>query len=360
MTLQSLIRIPCAVSLALVLSAPMSPASILRTSRDFTLLGGTAITSTGVSGTIIRNGNVGLSPGATSGITGFPPAIVQNGAIIATGAVTRQARLDLMKAQVGLAGMPSDKILTNVDLGGKTLRPGVYTFSGSAKLTGALVLDARGRNGAFWVFQIGTALTTTVNSSVTVINLGSNGGEDCGIFWNAGSAITIGANNRMLGNYLAGTSITFGGKTDRCGRALALAGISLDNDQINAKGGPGGSDWSHGLKYDASGAVVPDPDLSFIYFGEHNRTTYNATTEIYGKATVTAADVQWRVNGGLWHTVVVGYKGKWHVAVGAGQLRYGSNEIELQARDNHGHTTQIRKLFINHLRSSVSQLFRNL
>lgn len=244
-----------AASLALI-SAPSGSASILLTSGKFTLLGGTAITSTGVVGTVIRNGNVGLSPGATTGITGFPPAVIRNGSIIATGPVTRQARRDLIKVQAGLARMPSNNTLSNVDLAGKTLRPGVYTFSGAATQTGALVLDARGRNGVFWVFQIGTSLTTSVNSSVKVINLGSNRGRDCGIFWNAGSAITIGANNRIVGNYLAGTSITFGGKSHGGGRALARAGVSLNNNQINAKGGPGGTDWSGGLKYNASGAVV--------------------------------------------------------------------------------------------------------
>lgn len=339
-----------AASLALLISAHSGAASILRTSGKFALLGGTAITSTGVVGTVIRNGNVGLSPGATSSITGFPPAVIQNGSIVATGPDTRQARLDLIKAQVGLAGMPSDKILSNVDLGGKTLRPGVYTFSGSASLTGRLVLDARGRNGAFWVFQIGTSLTTAVDSSVVVINPGSNGGRDCGIFWNAGSAITIGAKNRIAGNYLAGTSITFGGKSSGSGRALARAGVSLDHNSINAKGGPGASDWSGGLKFNAAGAVVPTPDLAFDYSGKRDRTTYDATTYISGKATVTAAIIQWRVNGGAWHTVAVKYAGKWQIGVKAGLLRYGANEIQLRARDSHGHKTAIKRISINRLR----------
>ncbi|MES2661412.1 MAG: ice-binding family protein [Verrucomicrobiota bacterium] len=345
-----LFRITCAATLALLVSTPASMASILLTSENFTVLGGTAITSTGVVGTVIRNGDVGLSPGATTGITGFPPAVIQNGAIIATGPVNRQARLDLIQAQVGLAGMPSDQILSNVDLAGKTLRPGVYTFGGAAKLTGALVLDARGRDGAFWVFQIGTSLFTSVNSSVTVINPGPKGGRDCGIFWNAGSAITIGANNRIAGNYLAGTSITFGAKSEGGGRALALAGVSLDNNQIDAKAGPDGTDWTGGLKYSASGAVVPDPKLSFSYSGKRNRTTEDAAIHIHGEATVTAADIQWRVKGGVWHTAVVQYAGKWRFDVKANSLAYGSNEIQLRARDSHGRRTTLRKLFITRLR----------
>ncbi len=47
-------------ALAAVLFAPTtgSAQSILLTAGNFTLLGGTAITSTGTVGTIIRNGNV--------------------------------------------------------------------------------------------------------------------------------------------------------------------------------------------------------------------------------------------------------------------------------------------------------------
>ena len=249
-----------AVAIVALLFAPAAgiAQSILLSAGNFTLLGGTAITSTGTVGTIIRNGNVGLSPGATTGITGFPPAVVVNGAIIATGAVTAQARLDLITASVGLAGMPSNANMSNVDLGGKTLGAGVYTFNGAASQNGALVLDAQGQNNVAWVFQIGTALTTSINSTVTFINLGSNGGSDLGVFWNAGSAITIGANNTIAGNYLAGTSVVFGSLDAAGGRALALAGVSLDNDVVNARGGPAGGDLSGGLHYNVLGAVVPN------------------------------------------------------------------------------------------------------
>ncbi|MDB6165759.1 MAG: autotransporter [Lacunisphaera sp.] len=257
MTTKHLLPISAAAILALLfIPAAGLAQSILLSAGNFTALGGTAITSTGTVGTIIRNGNVGLAPGATTGITGFPPAVVVNGAIIATGAVTSQARLDLITASVGLAGMPSNANMSNVDLGGKTLSAGVYTFNGAASQNGALVLDAQGQNNVAWVFQIGTALTTSINSTITFINLGSNGGSDLGVFWNAGSAITIGANNQIAGNYLAGTSVVLGSLDAGGGRTLALAGVSFDNDQINARGGPAGGDLSGGLHYNALGAVV--------------------------------------------------------------------------------------------------------
>lgn len=257
MNIKQLLPLPL-MALAAIVCAPTSGSaqSILLSAGDFTLLGGTAITSTGTVGTTIRNGNVGLSPGATTGITGFPPAVIVNGSIIATGPVTAQARLDLIRASVGLAGMASTANMSTVDLGGKTLAPGVYTFNGAASQSGALVLDAQGQNSVAWVFQIGTAYTSAINSTVTFINLGSNGGSDLGVFWNAGSAVNIGANNQLVGNYLAGTSIVLGGLSAGGGRALALAGISLDTDTINARGGLGGGDYTGGLKYAPNGSVV--------------------------------------------------------------------------------------------------------
>jgi len=241
---------------------PALGASILLSSDDFALLGGTAITSTGAVGTVISNGNVGLSPGATTGITGFPPAAILRGAIIATGPVTGQARLDLITVRTGLANMPSDTNLSNVDLGGMTLFSGVYTFNAAATLNGALVLDGQGQNGAFWVFQIGTSFTGSVNSSVTVINPGSNGGSDYGIFWDAGSEIIVGANNALLGNYLSGTSVTLGAESGGSGRVLVLAAITLDQNSLNTHGGPGGNDWTGGLMYDQFGNVIAIPEPS--------------------------------------------------------------------------------------------------
>lgn len=268
----SLLPWSAAACVAFLCASTVTSGSILLSSGDFTVLGGTSITSTGTVGTVISNGNVGVSPGTS--ITGFfasdgGPAIIENGAIIGTGPVTDQARLDLGKVQVGLAGMAADANLSNVDMGGMTLLPGVYKFDVAAALTGALVLDGNGQNDAFWVFQIGTSLNTSVNSTVTVINPGSNLGSDYGVFWNAGAEIITGANNTLLGNYLSGTSITFGAQSDGGARALAMAAVTLDQNKINATGGLGGNDWTGGLMYDAMGGItaVPEPSTYAAMMG---------------------------------------------------------------------------------------------
>jgi hypothetical protein len=342
------------VALLLIPASVHAQASILGSAGNFALLGGTAITSTGTIGTVISNGNVGLSPGPTVGITGFPPAVIVNGAIIPTGSVTAQARADLIKAQVGLAAMPATANLSSTDLSAQPLTPGVYKYNAAATLTGTLVLNAQGKNNVFWVFQIGTTLTTAAGAAVTIINPGSNGGSDYGIFWNCGSAINIAADNQIAGIYIAGTSLVFGVNSTRGGRALALAAISLDNNQIDARGGPGGGDWSGGLMFDQFGNVVPRPDataasqqLSFRYFGKRHRITHTATRIVKGSATAAVTGIQWRVNATKWHTAAVRANGRW--VVKARNLHLGKNNLRLRARNASGDTSAVQRLVITRL-----------
>lgn len=257
-------KIILSIALSLTLALAASAQSILQTAGNFTLLGGSAISSTATVGTDIRNsgtagsGLIGLAPAATANITGFPPGLAT---IVPTGGATSQARLDLITAQTGLAGMALTTNMSGVNLGGTTLLSGVYAFDATATLNGTLTLNANFQNNVFWVFQIGSTFTTTASSAVTFINFGTNGGSDLGLFWNAGTGITTGANNTIAGNYLAGTSITFGAGNSGGARALALAGVSLDNDQLNSFGGPGGGDLTGGLIFGPGGAVtaVPEP-----------------------------------------------------------------------------------------------------
>ncbi len=80
-------------------------------------------------------------------------------------------------------------------------------------------------NNAYWVFQIGSTLTTASASVVKIINVGSNGGSDDGLFWQVGSSATLGTTTAFEGNILAQASITLDtGATIDNGRALALTG----------------------------------------------------------------------------------------------------------------------------------------
>jgi len=292
---------------AVLLSAPTSASaqSILGTAGNYALLGGTLISVGGPGPNPIVNGNVGLFPAATSNITGFPPATVSGttesglpAAIIGTGGATGQAQADFQKALTGLLGMPSVAAnnLSNEDLGTLApLPPGVYTFNGAAQQTGALVLDAQMKNNVTWVFQIGTSLTTAANSTITIINLGSNNGSDDGVYWACGAAINIGDNNTIVGNYLSGTSISFTGITTTLGnlgsRAMAEAAISFAGPgAMNPLGGPGGSDYSGGLTYNSNGSVVAVSHFSVSASSPQsagNAFSVTVTAEDSSNATVT-------------------------------------------------------------------------
>jgi PKD repeat protein len=251
-------------------SSTASAQSILKTAGNYSVLASQGITVAG-AGFTIKNGNVGLFPAATTNITGFPPGTVSGttllgtaAAIIATGGATQQAEADLQVAATGLAAMTPNANYSNVDMANLgALPPGVYKWNAAATLTGALVLDAQGRNNVSWVFQFGTGLTTAINSSVTLINPGSNGGSDDAIFWNAATgAIVIGNNNTVLGNYIAYTSISFTGSTLLLGgggdRFLALnAAVTFAGPgTVSATGGPGGSDWTAALTLSGTSVVA--------------------------------------------------------------------------------------------------------
>jgi type VI secretion system secreted protein VgrG len=226
---------------------------VLGTAEDYAVLGGSTVTNTGLT-TI--TGSLGVSPG--SAVTGFPPGLVAGGTIHAGDAAAAQAQVDLTTAYNGLAGMPVTSNLSGQDLGGLTLPSGVYRFDVAAQLTGTLTLDAQHNNNAYWVFQIGSTLTTATNSSVDVINLGSNDGIDDGLFWQVGSSATLGTGTAFEGNIVALTSITLNtGATIPNGRALARNGaVTLDDNVISivcANGGPG---YSGGLMYGADGTTI--------------------------------------------------------------------------------------------------------
>ena len=202
----------------------------LGSAASFAVLGGQTVTNTGPT-TIF--GDLGVSPG--SAITGFPPGSVTGGATHAADAVALQAQSDVTTAYNALTSEPCTG--TNVALSGATLTPGVYCYTSSAQLTGALTLDAQGNAAAVFIFKTVSELTTASNSSVSVIN----GGTACNVFWQVGSSATVGTTTQFVGNILALTSITLNtGATIVPGRALARNGeVTMDSNNITILGCPG-------------------------------------------------------------------------------------------------------------------------
>jgi len=221
-----------ALALAIVALIPTRaeathPTVGLGTADSFAVLGGPTVTNTGPT---VVNGNLGVSPGnAVVGFTG-PPNGTVNGTTHAGDAVAAQAQSDLTTAYNDAAGRACGVVLTGQDLGGKTLTAGVYCYSSSSQLTGALTLDAQGNPNAVFIFKIGSTLTTASNSSVRLIN----SAQACNIFWQVGTSATLGTTTDFKGSILAQESITANTSTTLEGRFLArTAAVTLDTNTIN-------------------------------------------------------------------------------------------------------------------------------
>jgi type VI secretion system secreted protein VgrG len=255
-------------------------APVLGSAQSFAVLGGSTVTNLGAT---TVTGDLGVDPGLA--ITGFPPGIVMGGAVHAGDALALQAQTDVTAAYDVLAREACTQDLTGKDLGGLTLTPGVYCFTSSAQLTGALTLDAEGRADAVFVFKTGSTLISASNASVKVVN----GGGDCGVFWQVGSSATLGTGTAFVGSVLALTSITITTGVTLSGRALARNGaVTMDHDVISASactsvaakdaGAPDSASPDAAAKPDA--AIAPDAavDSGVIDSG----TGVDATTPIPG------------------------------------------------------------------------------
>jgi type VI secretion system secreted protein VgrG len=248
---------------------------ILGTAEDFAVLGATTVTNTGP--TVVVTGNVGLSPGPS--ITGFaiPPAntvlgagtliagpglVLAPGTINITNAVAASAQLANTTAYNALAALAPTIDLTGLNLAGLVLSPGIYHFDTSALLSGVLTLDSTtvafplGDPNAFWVFQIGSTLTTSPGATVMMTHPTV---ATQGLFWQVGSSATIDVGTTFKGNILALTSITLNtGATLSDGRVLAQTGaVTLDTNTINMFSlAPDAGTLSGGLEFNALGQLV--------------------------------------------------------------------------------------------------------
>lgn len=214
-----------------LLGAGPSPVN-LGSTAPFTILAGAAITTTG-GGTI--NGDVGASP-ITGGAIGLTAAQV-NGTIYtvdASGPPGSVMDPDLLTAAMGdltiayndAAGRTPVPSGTNLDpnggnIGGLSLGPGLYKFTGTASITGSDVTLTGGPDDV-WIFQIAADLEVTSN----VILAG--GAQPRNIFWQVGTSATIGTFAVFYGTIMASTAIVMETSSSMEGRAFSSTAVTFN------------------------------------------------------------------------------------------------------------------------------------
>jgi hypothetical protein len=118
--------------------------------------------------------------------------------------------------------------LPGVDLGGRTIGPGVYQ-GGTFEMAGTLTLDAGADPNAIFVFKAASTLVTASASRVVLVN----GAQACNVFWQVGSSATFGTTTHFAGTVIANISITATTGVAIDGRLIARNGaVTLDSGTI--------------------------------------------------------------------------------------------------------------------------------
>ena len=207
----------------------------LRTAGNYVLLAKTAINNNPTSAV---TGNVGLSPAATSYITGFSltnatgyaTSSQVTGHIFAADMVSptssnlTTAINDMQTAYTDAAGRktPDYSELGTGNIGGKTLLPGLYKWTSNVTIPSDVTISG-GANDV-WIFQISGNLLLSSATQVTL----SGGAQAKNIFWQVAGTVTAGTTSHMEGVILSKTGITFNTGSSFKGRALAQTAIILD------------------------------------------------------------------------------------------------------------------------------------
>lgn len=211
----------------------------LGTAGNYVILAKQALTNIATSAII---GDIGLSPAATSYITGLSltDAIGHatseqvSGFVYAadmadpTPANLTAAVENMMAAYNDAAGrsLPDFINLVAGSIGGLTLSPGLYKWTQTVTMSSDIVLS--GNSTDVWVFQIDENLVVSSASKVIL----SDGAKAENIFWQVMGQATFGTTSHFEGIILSKTGITFQTGASLYGRALAQTAVVLDENKV--------------------------------------------------------------------------------------------------------------------------------
>ena len=220
----------------------LGPAPVnLGTAGNYVILSKAGITNVPRSAII---GNLGVSPIAATAITGFAlihpagspfskSAQVYGNVYAAdygvpTPAYLTTAILDMQTAYVDAAGRstPNYTELATGNIGGLTLRPGLYKWSNTVTIPRDVTLN--GGPNDVWIFQIAG---NVIQASATRVIL-SGGAQAKNVFWQVAGVVAIGTTAHMQGEILSKTAITLNTGASVNGRLLAQTNVTLIMNSI--------------------------------------------------------------------------------------------------------------------------------
>jgi hypothetical protein len=194
-------------------------------------------------------GNIGLSPTARVGLTGWSETsdvtdtsstsaqVAAPGKLYADDYVGGTTKVDLGTAVGSMEGAYTEAagktagVGPNLNLGGgtvagQTLAPGTYTWGSAITITTDLTLNGNATD--VWLFQVAGTLDMAANKKVIL----TGGALPQNVFWQVSGAVTVGAGSHFEGIVLGQTGITFGSLSSINGRLLAQSAVVLDMTTI--------------------------------------------------------------------------------------------------------------------------------
>jgi hypothetical protein len=211
----------------------------LGSAGNYVILAKTAINNNSTSAV---TGDLGLSPAATSYITGLSLTDFTGYATSAqvTGKLYASDMADptpinlttavenMITAYNDAAGRPSPDFseLGTGNIGGKTLVPGLYKWTNTVTIPSDVTVSG-GANDV-WIFQIAGDLTMSSAVNVTL----TGGAQAKNIFWQVAGQATFGTTSHFEGIILSMTGITFQTGASLNGRALAQTAVILDGNAV--------------------------------------------------------------------------------------------------------------------------------